>query len=221
MSAAQIETPARQMFVQLAWLLTGAGTVMPFASVGLTVFALTVSDASDLFDGFFAIAVTGSFMISFPVGALGSHLLSMRQRADSTTSDTPHLLTSHQSLLEYSSAALWLVSLVFYGFVATLEYTIASQAPNVTFNALGMGRVWPATAIGATEALVTLAIPLIAMICAQLIARLPTPRLEQGASTPEFLPAFRTLGSGIVSFLEAMRTQAIPGLPPILLNPGK
>src|SRR5437879_5967231 len=34
-------------------------------------------------------------------------------------------------------------------------------------------------------------------------------------------PTFRTLGSGFVPFLEAMRTQAIPGLPPILLIPGK
>jgi hypothetical protein len=34
-------------------------------------------------------------------------------------------------------------------------------------------------------------------------------------------PTFRSLGSGFVSFLEAMWTQAIPGLPPILLNAGK
>lgn len=177
-SAAQKEVLAKQVRLRMAWLIMGVGIGIAIPSGGMAAAALAVTKSSDSFDGVFNITQVELFLIGGLLGMAVGYYLSMRRGAVVAAATATHPRLSHRSALDYYSLVLWLAMLVFYGFVATLEYVTASQSPPVTFSALGASRQWPGNILGIALALVTLAVPIVGLICAQWIACMPGPRIE-------------------------------------------
>lgn len=171
----------RQSCAHVGWISMGIGVALATLAGGLVTFALTVSNATDSFDTIFSLFVIVALLLAMLLGATGGHFAALRWSATETPLDSAEVAQTSNSVLYYSSLVLWLLIGLFYGFVALLAYIVALQSPPVIFNALGTTHLWSAHALGIVEALLIVAIPLVALLCAQRIARSPLPRGDLGS----------------------------------------
>jgi hypothetical protein len=177
-------TLARQAQLLMARLAIGMGLGIAIASGIVAALAAAVTNQPDSldmatsFDGLFAAFLIESFFIGVLFGLVGGYSSITRRAAALGPRDSAQSPRSRHSVLDYYSIALWLATLVFYGVIAIVESVAATESGPIMFSALGATHRWSGAAVGATEATVTLAVPIIALVGAHWIAHSPGPAVE-------------------------------------------